>query len=92
VRAGDAIHHGVWIIVVARFIPGGRTATTYAAGTVGMPWRRFLPADAIAVALWALYVRARLHRRRHVPGQPVAPRLDPCDRRCPPVTACDGCA
>jgi membrane protein DedA with SNARE-associated domain len=21
-------HHGVWIIVVARFIPGGRTATT----------------------------------------------------------------
>jgi len=40
---------------VARFIPGGRTATTYAAGTVGMPWRRFLPADAIAAALWALY-------------------------------------
>jgi membrane-associated protein len=49
-------HHGVWIIVVARFIPGGRTATTYVAGTVGMPWkRRFLPADALAVALWALY-------------------------------------
>jgi membrane protein DedA with SNARE-associated domain len=49
-------HHGVWIIVVARFIPGGRTATTYAAGTVGMPWkRRFLPADGLAVALWALY-------------------------------------
>jgi membrane-associated protein len=48
--------HGVWIIVVARFIPGGRTATTYTAGTVGMPWkRRFLPADGIAVALWALY-------------------------------------
>ena len=52
-------HHGVWIIVVARFIPGGRTATTYVAGTVGMPWqRRFLPADAIAVALWALYASA----------------------------------
>jgi membrane-associated protein len=48
--------HGVWIIVVARFIPGGRTATTYVAGTVGMPWRRrFLPADAVAAALWALY-------------------------------------
>jgi membrane-associated protein len=48
--------HGVWIIVVARFIPGGRTATTYVAGTVGMPWkRRFLPADGVAVALWALY-------------------------------------
>jgi membrane protein DedA with SNARE-associated domain len=51
--------HGVWIIVVARFIPGGRTATTYTAGTVCMPWkRRFLPADGIAVALWALYASA----------------------------------
>jgi membrane-associated protein len=49
-------HHGIWIIIVARFIPGGRTATTYVAGTVGMPWRRrFLPADAVAAALWALY-------------------------------------
>lgn len=50
---------GVWIIVVARFIPGGRTATTYTAGTVGMPWkRRFLVADAVAVTLWALYASA----------------------------------
>jgi membrane protein DedA with SNARE-associated domain len=52
-------HHGVWIIVVARFIPGGRTATTYVAGTVGMPWKsRFLPADGVAVLLWALYSSA----------------------------------
>jgi membrane-associated protein len=51
--------HGGWIIVVARFIPGGRTATTYVAGTVGMPWRtRFLPADGAAAALWALYSSA----------------------------------
>lgn len=49
-------HHGVWIIVVARFIPGGRTATTYVAGTVDMPWkRRFLPATTVAATLWALY-------------------------------------
>jgi membrane-associated protein len=49
-------HHGVWIIIVARFIPGGRTATTYVAGTVDMPWkRRFLPADGVAAVLWALY-------------------------------------
>lgn len=49
-------HHGVWIIIVARFIPGGRTATTYVAGTVGMPWRRrFLPADCVAVVLWSVY-------------------------------------
>ena len=52
-------HHGVWIIIVARFIPGGRTATTYVAGTVGMPWKRqFLPADAIAAATWSLYASA----------------------------------
>jgi membrane-associated protein len=52
-------HRGVWIIVVARFIPGGRTATTYVAGTVGMPWkRRFLPADGVAALLWALYSSA----------------------------------
>jgi membrane-associated protein len=50
---------GVWIIIIARFIPGGRSATTYAAGTLGMPWRaRFLPADAIAAALWAGYASA----------------------------------
>lgn len=52
-------HHGGWIIVVARFIPGGRTATTYVAGTVGMPWKsRFLPADLLAAVLWALYASA----------------------------------
>jgi membrane-associated protein len=51
--------HGIWIIVVARFIPGGRTATTYACGTLGMSWRgRFLPADAAAACLWALYASA----------------------------------
>jgi membrane-associated protein len=50
---------GVWIIVVGRFIPGGRTATTYVAGTVEMPWkRRFLPADVIAAGLWGLYASA----------------------------------
>lgn len=50
---------GGWIIVIARFIPGGRTATTYVAGTVGMPWRsRFLPADGLAAAMWALYSSA----------------------------------
>ena len=45
---------GAWIIIVARFIPGGRTATTYIAGTLDMPWkRRFLPADTAAAIAWA---------------------------------------
>jgi membrane protein DedA with SNARE-associated domain len=43
-------------IVVARFLPGGRTATTFAAGTVGLPWRRFAAIDAVAAAIWAGYV------------------------------------
>lgn len=51
--------HGPSIIIVARFIPGGRTATTYVAGTLEMTWSsRFLPADAAAAALWALYASA----------------------------------
>jgi membrane protein DedA with SNARE-associated domain len=48
-------HSGAWIIIVTRFIPGGRTATTYISGTLDMPWkRRFLPADATAAILWSL--------------------------------------
>jgi membrane-associated protein len=51
--------HGSWIVVAARFIPGGRTATTYSAGTLEMPWRRrFLPADAVAALVWAVYSAA----------------------------------
>jgi membrane protein DedA with SNARE-associated domain len=47
---------GAILIGVGRFIPGGRTATTFAAGTLEMPYRQFLVADACAAALWALYV------------------------------------
>lgn len=47
---------GTVLIGVGRFIPGGRTATTFAAGALGMPYRSFLVADACAAALWALYV------------------------------------
>jgi membrane-associated protein len=47
---------GAAIIVVARFVPGGRTATTFSAGALDMPWRRFLVVDALAALLWATYV------------------------------------
>jgi membrane-associated protein len=46
---------GAEMIVVARFIPGGRTAVTLSAGTLDFPWRRFATFDAIAAAIWALY-------------------------------------
>ena len=47
---------GAYLIVVARFIPGGRTATTFTAGFVKtFAWRRFLRYDAIAAAIWGSY-------------------------------------
>jgi membrane protein DedA with SNARE-associated domain len=49
---------GPSLIVAARFIPGGRTATTLAAGTLQMPWSRFIAADAIGASLWACYATA----------------------------------
>jgi membrane-associated protein len=47
---------GAILIGIGRFIPGGRTATTFAAGTLEMPYRQFAVADASAAVCWALYV------------------------------------
>lgn len=47
---------GAILIGVGRFIPGGRTATTFAAGTLEMPYRQFAVADGFAAVLWAFYV------------------------------------
>jgi membrane protein DedA with SNARE-associated domain len=46
---------GGYLIVVARFIPGGRTAVTLAAGLLHMPWRRFIAFDVAAGLLWGSY-------------------------------------
>ncbi|HEU5243181.1 MAG TPA: VTT domain-containing protein [Gaiellaceae bacterium] len=43
------------IIVVSRFVPGGRTATMLSAGLVGLHWRRFVALDLAAGILWAGY-------------------------------------
>jgi membrane-associated protein len=43
------------LILIARFIPGGRTVVTLSAGTLGYPWRRFVVFDAVAALGWALY-------------------------------------
>lgn len=47
--------HGALVIIGARFIPGGRTATTFAAGMLDLTWRRFAAYDAIAALVWATY-------------------------------------
>lgn len=49
---------GRLVILVARFIPGGRTATTFSAGMLDMSWRRFIEADLFAAAVWASYATA----------------------------------
>jgi membrane-associated protein len=46
---------GPYLIVVGRFIPGGRTAVTLSAGTLEMPWRRFIFFDVLAGIAWASY-------------------------------------
>lgn len=52
--AGDRLaEHGDSVIITARFIPGGRTATTFAAGYLRHPAGRFLRADLIGAILWA---------------------------------------
>jgi membrane-associated protein len=48
--------HGTALIVLGRFLPGGRSVTTFAAGTLELPYRRFAPADALAALVWASYV------------------------------------
>lgn len=46
---------GGYLIVVARFIPGGRTAATFAAGSLEWSWRRFIVFDVIAGSIWGSY-------------------------------------
>jgi membrane-associated protein len=47
--------YGTQLIVVCRFIPGGRTAVTLCCGLIGYPRRRFVPATAVAAVIWAGY-------------------------------------
>jgi membrane-associated protein len=46
---------GPSLLVVARFIPGGRTASTFMAGRTAYPLRRFTPVTAFAGLLWASF-------------------------------------
>jgi membrane-associated protein len=46
---------GGYLIVVGRFIPGGRTAVTLACGLLEMRWRRFIAFDVFAGLAWASY-------------------------------------
>jgi membrane protein DedA with SNARE-associated domain len=47
--------HGGPLLLGARFVPGGRTATTLTAGVVRMRWLRFAFFAAVAAIVWASY-------------------------------------
>jgi membrane-associated protein len=47
--------HGGIALVIARYIPGGRTAITLTTGAIGYPRRRFTAFDALACFSWAAY-------------------------------------
>lgn len=55
--AERTIHErGGYLIVIARFIPGGRTAVTFTAGHVRtISWPRFLAYDVVAGVAWGTY-------------------------------------
>lgn len=46
---------GAALLIVARFIPGGRTASTFMAGRTSYSLRRFSPATVGAGVLWASF-------------------------------------
>jgi membrane-associated protein len=47
---------GSYVLIVARFVPGGRTATTFTSGLVRLRWpTRFAPYIFVAAILWAVY-------------------------------------
>ena len=54
-EVADQFHrHGWLIIVVGRLLPAGRIPVLLAAGALGYPWRRLVPAALLAACLWAV--------------------------------------
>jgi membrane-associated protein len=46
---------GGYLVVIARFIPAGRTAVTFACGSLDWAWIRFIKFDVIAGVIWGSY-------------------------------------
>jgi membrane-associated protein len=44
------------LIVISRFLPGGRVTVNAACGTAGIPLSQFSPASAVAALAWAAYM------------------------------------
>jgi membrane-associated protein len=78
-RLGAGPAHGAWTRADhgRRFIPGGRTAVTFSAGMLHMPWRRFLVADAIGCGLWVLWQPALASSAARLSGTASGSRWSP---------------
>ena len=59
--AGWIAERGRIVLLAARFVPGGRTAVTFAWGALPLGWRSFVVADAIAAAAWSIYAAGLGH-------------------------------
>lgn len=51
--AQDRLHERPWIVAVARFVPGGRTAAAFSAGSLGLRLPVFLGWVAVGAVTWA---------------------------------------
>jgi membrane protein DedA with SNARE-associated domain len=47
------VHHGVWLIAVARFVDGFRQLNGWIAGANEIPWTSFVPLNILGAVLWA---------------------------------------
>ena len=77
--AEDQLERRRWIILVSRFVAGGRTAVMFASGTFQMEWRtRFLPFQVAAALLWtgamALSATSSARPSRTASGSRCSPR------------------
>ena len=52
---GQLDRRGGTLVLVARFVPGGRTATTFTAGLTRFGWPTFVGFSALAALGWAVY-------------------------------------
>jgi membrane protein DedA with SNARE-associated domain len=53
---GYFARYGIWTVFFARFVAGLRVIGALAAGTAGMPWPRFLLANAGGAITWAVAI------------------------------------
>src|SRR5690606_19673970 len=54
-RAKETLHARTWLLMVADFVPWGRTVLMYAAGAVVVPVRRFYAFAAPGAVIWASF-------------------------------------